>query len=190
MRNLSVGLLHPGNGFIISCPKGVTPFMSKAFRILFVCTGNICRTPMAVCCGQAQQDHSANADNIHIDSAGTWAIEGAPAAPLSISVCEENGMDASAHLAKPVDLTLMKNSDLVLCMSLEHKTDLLSIFPHLDDRIFTLREYGAAETPELISIPDPYGHGIEHYRETFQLIQTEMHRLWPHVENAAQLLPK
>lgn len=116
---------------------------------------------------------------IHVESAGTWASEGAPATEFSQLVCAEHGLDASAHRAQGVDHYLMKNADLVLCMTIQHKHDLQQIFPHYRDKVFTLREFGRTNPESDLSINDPYGRSIERFRETFEEIAREVRRIYP-----------
>jgi protein-tyrosine phosphatase len=125
-------------------------------------------------------------DIIAVESAGTWAIEGQPAAELSRQVCSEKGLDLSAHRSQPIDSGLLKQADLVLCMSIEHKNDLSQVFPHLKYKIFTLKEYAIKGSVNSISIADPYGRSIEHYRETCELISNEIQRIFPAIKKKAR----
>ncbi|RMF60060.1 MAG: low molecular weight protein arginine phosphatase [Calditrichaeota bacterium] len=149
------------------------------FKVLFVCTGNICRTPMAVFLLRKLIEEEGLEEFIDVDSAGTWASEGAPAAELTYQVLKENGIDASSHRGKGVDHYLMKESDLILCMASEHKRDLVQIFPHFKDKIYTLKEFGTEEKLSDPTIHDPYGMNIERYRETYLEISKEIQRIWP-----------
>ncbi len=149
------------------------------YNILFICTGNICRTPMAHFELKRLIERDSLDDLIHIESAGTWATEGAPATEFSQLVCAENGLDASLHRAQGVDHYLMKNANLVLCMTTQHKDDLRQIFPQYKDKVFTLREFGRTNPASNLSINDPYGRSIERFRETFKEITHEVHRIYP-----------
>ncbi len=149
------------------------------YTVLFICTANICRTPMANSILMHFVMKEGLEEEIQVESAGTWAVHDAPASPLSVEVCREHGLDASGHRSRPVDLPSMNNADLVLCMTTEHRNDLQQIFPHLKDRIFTLKEYGVEEPRAERSIMDPYGRNISEYRKTFQEIYREIERFWP-----------
>jgi len=156
------------------------------YKVLFVCTANICRTPMA----EYYLNHLVNEEGleelISVESAGTWAVEGMPAAESSQLVCAEEGLDLSNHRSQPIDLYLMKQADLVLCMSIDHKYDLSQIFPHLKDKIFTLKEYSNKTTQPSISIADPYGRSIENYQETYKLITGEIDRVFAIIKKNAR----
>lgn len=160
------------------------------YKVLFVCTANICRTPMAESYFNRLVAQERLEDCMDAESAGTWAMEGMPAAELSRQVCAENGLDISNHRSRPVELHLMKSADLVLCMAQEHKNDLLRVFPHFREKIFTLREFQTNSFMEFTSIMDPYGKSLEDYRETFAIIAREIRRIFPLLRQQAQMKRK
>ena len=152
------------------------------FKILFICTANICRTPIAKYYLRDKVKKTGLSGKIEVDSAGTWARGGQSAAENSIAVCKENKLDASEHTSTGITAAIMNDSDLILCMSIQHKLDLVSIFPQHADKIFLLKEY-SNETPEKrLSIPDPYGRKIEVYREVFREIASEIDRFFPEIK--------
>lgn len=155
------------------------------YRILFVCTANICRTPLAKYYLKLRVEHDNLHNFIDVLSAGTWAKKGAPAAEFSQVVCKENGMDASAHVSREIDIQLMKTADVILCMSSEQKRDLAAIFPQFRHKIFLLREYPVQGSDEFATIPDPYGRKLEKYRETFEAIKQEIDRIFPIIQEKA-----
>lgn len=155
----------------------------KIYTVVFVCTANICRTPMAEYYFNKLIAEDGLDHRIYAESAGTWAVEGMPAAENTRLVCAENGLDVSAHRSRPISPTMVKEADLILCMTEEHKNDLCHIFPQYSAKIFTLREY--ANHREGGSILDPYGREIVHYRQTFQQIAAEIDRIVPAVRGAA-----
>ena len=149
------------------------------YRILVVCTANICRTPMATCILEDLAEREGLGDIIAIESAGTMAAAGMPVARFTEQVCAENGYNVSDHLSQPIALRQMNESDLILCMSHTQKKDLSEIFPHHAGKIFTLREYMQAENTATITIQDPFGKRIEFYQATFEEIKAEIKRIWP-----------
>ena len=157
------------------------------YNVLFICTANICRTPIAVSILQKLINDDGLQDRIVVESAGTWAVPGQCAAPFSEQVILENGYPFVDHESRPIDLSTMNRADLVLCMSIEHGYDLTNIFPHFRDKIFTLREFQQNNLKGSRSVLDPFGMKVEKYRETFELIRSEVERIWPTIKSRSQL---
>jgi protein-tyrosine-phosphatase len=108
-----------------------------------------------------------DADRWHIESAGTWATYGHPAADLSQQVMKEMGLDISNHQSKPVTEELLHCFDLILTMEENQKEALTIQFKAYADRIFLLSEMiGIVQ-----SIPDPIGGTLADYQDTARLIQ-------------------
>ena len=132
-------------------------------KILFVCTGNTCRSPMAeVLLRRALEE--AKVDGVTVSSAGTGAFGGEPASEGSYLVALEQGLDLAAHRARPVTRELVAENDLILTMSRGHlrKLPLLGAGP----KAHLLGEYVRTEgDPE---VADPVGGPIEGYRATYQ----------------------
>lgn len=157
------------------------------YNVLFICTANICRTPIAHYYLKHLLKKDGLESEINVQSAGTWAIHGIPAAHFSRLVCNDHGIDLDEHQSQPIDLPLMKSADIVLCLAIQHKYDLCQIFPHFRSKIFTLKEYLQEDPGDDYSIDDPYGKNIELYRETFDNISREVERIFPAlVENSRQ----
>jgi protein-tyrosine phosphatase len=135
-------------------------------NILIVCTANICRSPMGEAILKKLVAAREDADQWHIESAGTWAIAGSAPAFLSKYVMELMGLDISTHRSQPVSLALLKNFDLILTMENEHKKWLTTQFREFAQRIFMLSEMVGVEE----DIADPIGGELSDYAETAQLL--------------------
>lgn len=135
-------------------------------KILLVCTGNTCRSPLAeVLLRRALEE--AKVDGVTVSSAGTGAFGGEPASEGSYLVALENGLDLAAHRARPVTRELVAESDLILAMSRGHlrKLQLLGA----GEKAQLLGEYADADgDPE---VADPVGGPIEGYRATYQQLE-------------------
>jgi protein-tyrosine-phosphatase len=141
-------------------------------KILFVCSGNTCRSPLAE--GIAKKILSDSLpEQIDISSAGTSAMEGVPASGHSIQVAREHGIDLSDHRARLLNKSLIKESDLIVTMSSKHKETIGIIEPDGLDHTFLLTDFCDDEG----DIPDPIGSDIKSYQQVFRLIEKCLDRM-------------
>lgn len=110
-----------------------------SFTILTVCSGNICRSPLAE---QLLRAGLAGVEGVRVSSAGTIAMvgKGMPAEALALST-RLGVSDAPAHLARQLDAQHIRDADLVLGLSREHRRAVVEIVPAATRRTFTLREF-------------------------------------------------
>ncbi len=130
-------------------------------NILFVCTGNTCRSPMAA----ALMNKIAIDENldVRIESAGLFAQEGEPATNEAIVVMKKYDIDLLSHHAQQINTELVEKSDLILTMTTGHK---MLFADTAGEKVYTLCEYAGVEG----DIEDPYGGDVEEYEETAQAI--------------------
>ncbi|MGD2179092.1 MAG: low molecular weight protein arginine phosphatase [Anaerolineae bacterium] len=121
--------------------------------ILVVCTGNLCRSPMAAALLRARLNQDKERQDWRVVSAGTWAPEGRPASAYAIAEMLELGIDMRAHRSRTVDEALMRSADLILVMTQNHAEALSVAFPGQIDKVYLLSEM----VRETYDIPDPYG---------------------------------
>ena len=130
-------------------------------RVLLVCTGNICRSPLAAALlTKALQDRDLN--DMAVSSAGTGAWDGAPASEGAYLVALERGLDLSSHRARLLTRELVEESDLILTMARHHRARVDELGG--DGRVFVLGEFAGRSGDAEVS--DPFGGDLEVYRET------------------------
>ncbi len=127
-------------------------------QVLVVCTGNVCRSPMASALLAAQAEKSGDSKLYKFTSAGTWALEGQPASANAQVVMQRRGLSLSAHRGRMVTRALIDESDLILVMTLNHRDSLCAEFPHARRKIHLLSELVGLQYD--ISDPRQRGRGI------------------------------
>jgi protein-tyrosine-phosphatase len=134
----------------------------KTTKILLVCTGNICRSPLAAALLQrALTDRGI--EGMEVSSAGTGAWDGAPVSEGAYLVGLERGLDLSAHRARLLTRELVEEADLVLTMARHHRARVDELGG--EGRVFVLGEYAGREGDEA-EVSDPFGGDLEVYRDT------------------------
>ena len=137
--------------------------------ILVVCTGNICRSPMAE--GMLRQMiPEAGRSKVRIHSAGTYGLDDQPAASHAIQAAAEIGVDISGHRARSIAPEMVRAADLILVMEPFHEAIIARAVP-LEERR-KLRLLADFEAPrQSNTIDDPYGHPLETYRSCIERIR-------------------
>ncbi|MFF6780966.1 low molecular weight protein-tyrosine-phosphatase [Streptomyces sp. NPDC012510] len=142
------------------------------YRVCFVCTGNICRSPMAESVFRARLAEAGFDGLVEVDSAGTggWH-EGDAADPRTVSVLEANGYDGM-HTARQFQVSWFSRLDLVIALDEGHLKALrrLAPTPTDADKIRLLRSYDPAAGDDL-DVPDPYYGGMEGFEECLELVE-------------------
>ena len=127
-------------------------------KIIFVCTGNTCRSPMAAAI--ATQVFADLGREAEVSSAGVSAFKGQPASPHAITVMGEGGLCLLSHRASYVCGEALDGASLVLTMTAGHRAALLQDYPAVSGKVFTLAEYAGDNR----DVADPFGGSVEEYR--------------------------
>lgn len=144
-------------------------------RILFVCTGNSCRSVMAQALLEKKLKEKGR-DNIEVFSAGIAAPLGMEASLETKQLLKEEGIDVSNHHAQRLNDEMLKRSDLILVMERFHEESILRNKPFLKKRLYLLKEFSKFNQGKS-EIEDPIGKGIDVYRRSFLDIKAAIDRL-------------
>ncbi len=132
-------------------------------KIMFVCTGNICRSAMAHHYMQKKLYDLHKENDIVVSSCGTSGMDGERATTNSIVVMKKYDVDLESHKATNMFSIDIENYDLILCMTEQHKFNVLVYFPNLKDKVFTLKEYVYGKDTDNLDIDDPWGYSVKIY---------------------------
>lgn len=146
--------------------------LAAARRVLFVCTGNTCRSPLAeamarreVATALAVGEDELVARGLALSSAGVAAGPGSPASEGSLAAGAEVGLDLSTHRSQGLDPSALFDAAAVYCLSASHRERILGALPQFEGVVHLL-------APDGHDIADPYGGNLEIYR----LARDEIHR--------------
>lgn len=137
--------------------------MSRPLNILFVCTGNTCRSVLAQAfMKKIMEQVSGKNTEVNVFSAGVAAVAGLAASEEALKVLHTHGIDCSEHRSSPVTPELVKKAHYIFTMTPGQKQYLLDSYPGARGKVWLLKEYaGGGEA----AVSDPFGRGIAAYRQ-------------------------
>lgn len=140
---------------------------------LFVCTGNTCRSPLAMALARTMiarrlgvGEMELASQGVFVASAGIYAGDGQLASPEAVDAAAEKGADLAGHRSRKLTMELINSSDMIFCMTDAHVEDVLAMAPQAAGKVRRLDEDG--------DVPDPIGGGRDCYRQTARHIEAAL----------------
>ncbi len=158
-----------------------TPRVSGRYRVAFICSGNICRSPSADVVLAHQLADKGLADRVEVVSGGMgdWHA-GNPMDPRSATELSARGYDPARHRAQQIRADWFERDDVLFAMDESHRRDLLQLGEGSRVRLFG--DFDPA-TPG-VEVPDPYYGGRDGFEEVLDMIERTCRALVPHIERA------
>jgi protein-tyrosine-phosphatase/predicted ATP-grasp superfamily ATP-dependent carboligase len=147
--------------------------MENSPRIVFLCRGNICRSPFAEAFARQALD-AAGLAHIETASAGTYPVSGRVSPPEALLAAREAGVSLEEHRSRTLDPDLVRWAGAVVCMDLKDSRLLADGFPDAKDKAFFLGTFGPERD---VRIDDPWGRPLEEYRRCYEKIRASANGL-------------
>lgn len=162
---------------------GFKPFEKypEKFIITFVCSGNICRSPMAEGILKNLLSRTKYRSVVKVNSAGTLNIKGASPTIETLDVSSQSSVDLSGHKSRGLDAEIVRNANLIICMAIDHYDYIINHFPAFRSKVILIKQWGRKEKLGNASVADPIGRSLVFYERIFVEISREIKRIFPDI---------
>lgn len=143
--------------------------------VLFICTGNTCRSPLAKFYLEKRLK-DAGRDDVTVLSRGIMAMEGMGASPEVRKLLLDEGIDATSHISQRIGPEAIKRSDIILVMEKMHEEEIKRMMPQAAHKVFLLKEFAKIHD-DTLNILDPIGKPLEVYQDVFAVIKEAAERI-------------
>ena len=140
--------------------------------IVFVCSGNTCRSPIAEYIFRDLLIKNGISDYFNSVSAGLFTYNDLPATELAIESMKEIGIDISCHRSQPLTQSIIDRSYAIVCMTQEHRELVINRFLNIGTRCYMMSH------PDVIDVHDPFGGSLDNYRQTRDIIQSNLNNIF------------
>ncbi|MBV6500338.1 MAG: Protein-arginine-phosphatase [Prosthecobacter sp.] len=152
-------------------------------NVLFICTGNTCRSPLAEA---IFRDLTKDRPDFKVASAGTGAFSGQPASRHSVRLAQERGLDLSGHRSRAVTIDLVEAATHIFALGRGHLAALVDEFPESEDKAYLVTEFTADDRLRGRDIADPFGGDLDDYREMMQHLELCLPSLLAYIEQTCK----
>ena len=155
--------------------------MSDSTHVLFICTGNTCRSPMAEGLFRLA---TAGRKDFTVSSAGVAASKGCPASIETQNLLKKRGISLAGFKSRPVGDAMLKNASHVFAMTEGHLAALEARFPHYANKFFLVREFaGMTDKRQGTDVPDPIGMGPAAYEEVAKILDAAIPSIIAYIDS-------
>ncbi|MCK4428633.1 MAG: low molecular weight protein arginine phosphatase [candidate division Zixibacteria bacterium] len=161
------------------------------FKVLFICTGNSCRSPMAegilkkMLKENKSQDPEFELDNFEVSSAGISTLDGVPPSLFAMEVAKARNVDLTQHRSRQLNRQILKKADIILAMSDEHLEYIRKMDKKALEKTYLLRTFpqnhlasNEDESESVLYIKDPIGGTMDDYELCFLEMEKEIRRVF------------